>query len=418
VRILVYPHDMGIGGSQLNAIELAAAVHSRGHEVTVVGRPGALQSKISELGLEFIQLPRPGRRPSLPVVRAIRELVCERGIDIVHGYEWPPALEALLGCSGTAATPVATVLSMAVAPFIPRHLPLIVGTEQIAQAERQRGRSFVRLMEPPVDVASNSFESQLPINDMAQRWGIHRRGVTLAIVSRLAREMKLEGILSAVRLVGDWTGPEPIQLLLVGSGAAQDEVAAAASAANAAAKEQRIILTGEIADPRWAYALGDIILGMGGSALRGMAMGKPVIVQGEKGFWKTLTPDSVDEFLWQGWYGVGPGEACSVEVLRSELTSLIEDGGLRQGLGEFARALVHDRFSLDQAAARQIEYYNEARKQRAHQGAKNLSILQGAYGLLGYEVRRFGERIRGAVVADDFNARPLAGQSLQAKAGR
>ena len=44
MKVLVYPHTMGIGGSQLNAVEIAGAVRDRGHDVTVVSRPGPLMS--------------------------------------------------------------------------------------------------------------------------------------------------------------------------------------------------------------------------------------------------------------------------------------------------------------------------------------------------------------------------------------
>ena len=40
MRIVVYPHRLEIGGSQINAIELAAAVRDLGHEVIVFGQPG------------------------------------------------------------------------------------------------------------------------------------------------------------------------------------------------------------------------------------------------------------------------------------------------------------------------------------------------------------------------------------------
>ena len=40
LKVLVYPHDMAMGGSQLNAIELAAAVGELGHSVAVVGDDG------------------------------------------------------------------------------------------------------------------------------------------------------------------------------------------------------------------------------------------------------------------------------------------------------------------------------------------------------------------------------------------
>ncbi len=47
-------------------------------------------------------------------------------------------------------------MSMAVAPFIPRTMPLVVGTRQIEAAERQFGRERVVTIEPPVDLDLNS----------------------------------------------------------------------------------------------------------------------------------------------------------------------------------------------------------------------------------------------------------------------
>ena len=39
VRILVYPHDLSMGGSQINAIEIGAKVRDLGHEVVIFGQP-------------------------------------------------------------------------------------------------------------------------------------------------------------------------------------------------------------------------------------------------------------------------------------------------------------------------------------------------------------------------------------------
>ena len=50
------------------------------------------------------------------------------------------------------------------------------------------------------------------------------------------------------------------------------------------AGRQVVLLTGEIADPRPAYAAADVVVGQGGSALRGMAFGKPLVVVGEGRF--------------------------------------------------------------------------------------------------------------------------------------
>ena len=66
MKILVYPHAMELGGSQLNAIELAAAVRDLGHQVAIIGEDGALARRVEELGLERVAIPPSGgarRRP-------------------------------------------------------------------------------------------------------------------------------------------------------------------------------------------------------------------------------------------------------------------------------------------------------------------------------------------------------------------
>src|SRR5688500_12776873 len=94
LNILVYPHDMAMGGSQLNAIELAAAVRDLGHTVAVVGDDGPLVRMVRDLGLRHVPIPASRRRPSPSVARGLRRLVRDEGVDVVHGYEWPPGLEA------------------------------------------------------------------------------------------------------------------------------------------------------------------------------------------------------------------------------------------------------------------------------------------------------------------------------------
>ena len=61
MKVLVYPHDLGMGGSQTNATELAAAVRQFGVECTVFGRPDTLNARIAELGLDFVGHASAGR---------------------------------------------------------------------------------------------------------------------------------------------------------------------------------------------------------------------------------------------------------------------------------------------------------------------------------------------------------------------
>ena len=55
MRIFVYTHDLSIGGSQINAIDLAAGVAAASHQVFVYGTAGPLVDTSNRL---LFQLPQ------------------------------------------------------------------------------------------------------------------------------------------------------------------------------------------------------------------------------------------------------------------------------------------------------------------------------------------------------------------------
>ena len=393
----------------MNAIELAAAVRDLGHECVIYGRPGVLCDRIEALGLEFISSPDPGRRPSVRVARDLHQVAGQRGIDLIHGYEWPPGLEAgITSRRWPHVASVCTVMSMAVAPFIPRWMPLVVGTGQIAAHEREHGRPVVHLLEPPVDLHHNRPVAGSTLTAFRDRWGLRDRPIVVC-VGRLATELKSEGVLAAIDVAGRFAGgPDRFQLLLVGDGPARPLIEAAAAAANERAGADIVVLTGELADPRPAYAVADVVLGMGGSALRSLAFSKPLIVQGERGFYKTLSPPSADTFLWQGWYGVGDGSPTGPDTLAAELSPLLRSADERHRLGEFGNHLVQ-RFSLERAAERQLQISQEAAVASRRRVFLSIEDLRAGCSFAGYYARKKAARITGRRHADDFNANPVAG---------
>jgi glycosyltransferase involved in cell wall biosynthesis len=401
VRVLVYPHSMEIGGSQLNAVELGGAVRDLGHEVLVVAEPGPLVDKVRALGLEHVPIPLSRRRPSVPVIRTLLEETRRRGIDVVHGHEWPPALEAYLGPGLRLGVPaVATVMSAAVAPFLPRAMPLVVGTEQLRRQVLADGYREVTLIEPPVDVDANS--PSFPAGDFRATYGLDPAAILLVACCRLVRELKLEGLLAACDAVAELAAEgSDVQLAIIGDGYDRAEVAASAARANARAGRSVVVLTGELADPRPGYAAADIVLGMGGSALRGMAFGKPLVVQGERGYWKVCRPETVDEFLTGGWYGLGDSGDGPAR-LKAELRPLLADPAGRKALGTFAREVVVERFGLLSAAQVQINVYQKALALRRLPNLGDLARLAAL--LPSYKVRRRLDRYRGRQANDDFNA--------------
>lgn len=408
MRILVYPHDLAMGGSQINAIDLAAVMRDSGHEVVLYGQRNTLVERIDELGLEFIESPRPRRRPTPAIVSSLRGLIRQRGFEVVHGYEWPPTLEAVMACHGSRSVAVSTVLSMSVAPFIPTYVPLLVGTEQILAAEVAAGRTRVGLMEPPIDTRLNSPEVKLPLRAFVSRWDLDPEAFTVVVVSRLAHEMKLEGILTAMESVRQLSRDRRVQLIVVGGGPAARLVQDTAEEINAELGTRAIVVTGEMLDPRPAYAVADVALGMGSSALRAMAFGKPLVVQGIDGFWETLTPESLPTFLWQGWYGQGDGTHGAPARLSAILRTLMDQPDTRHLLGRLSWQTVRERFSLVAAAERQLGLYEESLASRRHGQPFGRTLQDNTVSLtrfLRYQRGISADRRRGRAADEDFNSK-------------
>jgi glycosyltransferase involved in cell wall biosynthesis len=314
---------------------------------------------------------------------------------------------------------VGTVMSMSVVPFFPRSVPLVVGTERIREAAVEAGHRRVTLLEPWVDTDTDS--PAVSGAGFRAAYGIPRGDVVVAMVCRLVPELKLEGLLAACDAVGELAASgRRVRLLIAGDGRARDEVAERAAKANAAAGWDAIVLTGELADPRPAYAAADVLIGQGGSALRGMAFEKPIVVVGEEGFSEVLTPRSLPLFLEQGWYGLGAGSLGSgVTGLREGLRQLVDSVRMRAELGAFARQVVVDRFSLERAAALQEKEYFAAISERAGAFRQLGDLARTGTGVAGTTLRRKFHRWRGGAVAtDDANARPLAGPAPTADSGK
>jgi glycosyltransferase involved in cell wall biosynthesis len=422
MRIIVYPHAMEIGGSQLNALQLAGAVRDRGHEVIVVAEPGPLVDVVHKLGLEHVPIPLRRRRPSLSVARQLTRLVLERSVDVVHGYEWPPAVEAFYGPLVRLGTPViATVLSSSVVPFFPKAVPLLVGTEQLQYEAREAGYPSVNLMEPPVDTDQDQPGGcGAAAMEFRARYTADPALPLAVMVCRLVPELKRESLLTACGAIEELAlSGMPAQLVIVGDGPIRDEVAARADQANRRVGHRVVTLTGELADPRPAYDAADVVLGMGGSALRALAFAKPLVVVGEHGFSELLTERTAPMFLGDGWYGLGPGsQGEGTTGMRRAMAAVLSDPLLAVELGAYGRDLVLNRFSLTSAAELQEEEYRQAIADVPRRGQLFGVATASAAGILRYKVRRKISRWRGTVAVDDANARAVSASGRTPRTGQ
>jgi hypothetical protein len=142
-------------------------------------------------------------------------------------------------------------------------------------------------------------------------------------------------------------------------------------------------------DPRPAYAAADIVVGMGSSSMRAMAMGKPVVVQGERGFCRTFSPQNTDYFLREGFYGRGDGSSGARE-LAEQINSLIMNVNERAALGRYGRKTIADKFSLSQAGDLHLDIYRQVLEDRPTYAA--VHAFKSAYLAFMQEVRNHDPR--------------------------
>ena len=204
--------------------------------------------------------------------------------------------------------------------YIPAEMPMIVGTRGLQREAETTHRGPVPLMEPPVDLEADCPD---PVAGSAFRrqHGVREDQILAVTVSRLDSDLKAEGIAKAIDAVAQLDLPN-LRLVIVGDGNAQDTLQRRAAAANASLGRQAVLLAGAMIDPRAAYDAADLTLGMGGSAIRSLAHGKPLIVLGLNGFARTFAPATIDYFYEAGFFGEG-GAPHPVSHLAGELRALL-----------------------------------------------------------------------------------------------
>lgn len=347
MKILVFGHRLEVGGTQVNAIELSAHLRDVcGHQVTYLASPGPMQELIDKAGLRFLEVPTADTHPSPARMRVIDQAIRSERPDVVHIWDWPQWLDAFLGVRLLRRMPVVvTCMSMVVPSVLPKRAQTTFGTPELVDRARSAGYRHPHLIMPPVDIRANSPDRQAALA-FRNRFGIDDGDVLLVTVSRLVNWMKAESIHQTIDAVRRLGGNKALRFAIVGDGTARADLEAFAAEVNGELGRRAIVFTGELLDPRPAYAAADVVVGMGGSALRGMAFEKPVIVTGEQNFAALFTPETRDFFYEKGLYGEGDDRFGSNRLVM-DVARLLDSLETRSELGRFARGFVEQHYSID-----------------------------------------------------------------------
>ena len=401
MKILVFAHRLEVGGTQVNAIELAAELRDKyGHEPVLFATPGPMVELATAKGLRFLPAPEARWNPSWARMRALREAIRREKPDLVHAWDWPQCLDAYYGVHLTQGVPLlVTVMSMAVPRLVPRAVLTTFGTPELVDQARAAGRSRLGLLLPPVDVHHNAPDAAKG-KEFRAAHGFDPDEILLVTVSRLVEHLKLEALHRTVRAMTVLGRETPLRLVIVGDGTARANLERLAAETNAALGRPAVVLTGALVDPRPAYAAADVVIGMGGSSLRALAFAKPTVVVGEQGFVSAFTPETADHFLYTGMYGLGDGDEGNVRLV-AELRKVVEQPDQLAGLGEFSRDFILRNYSLESvtrgldALCREAAGGRTSVRVRAVDGARTALVRVGGSAVPAGVRRRVGRLVPG-----------------------
>jgi glycosyltransferase involved in cell wall biosynthesis len=366
MRVLVRVNELGLGGTQLNAIDFAIAARAHGVHSTIVGyretlppQGPSLLDVASDRGLpiEILdEIPFGGLRGRLQRMQDLRQLADRHNVDLVHAYGAWSARRAYWGPCRFGRRPIViTVYEMYLPSHVYRRPHLIVGTTHMYEVyEPTRGN--VHLISPPVDV--NRDAPGVGLDDLPQALVNPTGNLRLVIVTRLDDRMKAHGISLTMRAVQRLNRGD-VDLVIVGGGPAEERLRAEADAANERLGRRAIVMTGPMADPRPAYSSADVMLGMGGSAARSLAFGKPLVAVGEHGWSRRFTPESAREIFRDSFWSeevIEDGESHLLKELDPLLTSAAE----RLRLGQFGRRFAEENYGLEAMTDRLVSVYRMA----------------------------------------------------------
>ena len=361
MRVLVVMYDLAIGGSPVTAIDFAAAVRDeRGWDLTLLASPGPLESHVRTAGLP-LRLGPPGGCGIRPAsARAIRDACDAVRPDLIHAWDWKSVYTAYFVALRQRVPLFASITAVVAPPLLPAGMPVSFMTADLAAADRARrpGGSYVQAA--PIDVDGD--RPGAPGVDpacFARTHGLAPGTCHVVIVSRLARELKGEGIQRLIDVMARLATSADVDLTIVGDGELRADFTAQADRVNRTVGRPVVRLVGALSDPRAAYAAADVVVGMGTSAGRALAFATPTVVVGERGFVCTVTPDTADALRGADFYGLGDGDPEN-RALEAALRAFVDSPTARARLGEFGRCYAVEHLSAHTLGHELGDWYLDA----------------------------------------------------------
>jgi glycosyltransferase involved in cell wall biosynthesis len=356
------------GGSQMTSVSIAEALARRGHQVVYGAEAGPLVERLRRSGIGFIDLPSNRRYPQMQNLSAANVSVLATAlqrhrIDVIHCFQYFLTVAVSISRLVRPAPLFVTLLG----PRLPSHrqppriAQLFAVSEELrdvaVREEYERGDRITIL---PHRIDFSRYGEPRGGEDLARRLGLaaSRRTIVMLSTFELGKVAAIRTFVAAAERLRS-RHPEAC-FVIGGDGPHLEEIRREAERINGEAGSPALTLPG-ILDVPAALDLADIVVGMGRSALEGMAASKPTVVVGSGGF--VAVADQLHAPLLRYTNFTGRGGEVPTDpagYLADVLGRLLAAPAEATAVGEFGRRFVRAHYDIAHAVSILEEAYEEA----------------------------------------------------------
>jgi len=353
----------GPGGAETVLLQLSDELLSRGHRIVPIRyRDGEtwLDENLRERGLEPVYLPL-RRAVDFKAPGALREILRERGVDVVHSHEFTMAVYGAAALRGTDTPHVVTMHGnqtmteawrrRAALRWAFRRSDGVVAVSRATRAHLEESLDLGsdRLVTIPNGIPRRPGDAAGPIAE----FGITPDEVVILAVGNLVERKGHIVLLRALAQLGEEGLTVPWRVIIAGRG---EERTALESFAEASGFADRVHLPGhrddipDLQEAAHIVCMPSLWEGLPLAVLEGMHAGNCVVASRSSGI-----PEAIDD----GEHGllVEPGD---VGALAGALRRVLEGRALRERLGRAAEERAAADFSIAGMTDRYLELYRHA----------------------------------------------------------
>jgi glycosyltransferase involved in cell wall biosynthesis len=368
MRVLFCYPWLDLGGGPKTSITLAKGLNERGHELFFFTKAdGIYGERLRAADIPIIHAPH---HPVLPhlyhlnrrAYRILSSALERHRIDIIHVFHFNSYFLSLFAALRRNIPVVYTVVwhpPEVRFPAYPGRI-IFVADEFREKALTRFGQHPREMRVLPNRVDLDMYHPDVDCRDFTERHALSRSGVKIAFMSRIDRLKfnSIEYILEAVRLLAGRR--DDVTLAIAGDGPRFEKLSRLVEELNRNTGRQTVRLLGPILETPQFIAWSDLFIGIGRSAMEGMAGGKPTLVVGEKGLAGVVEPETAAELRYYNLSGRNLKRTVQPSLMTEAVERIMRDRGEYDRLAAFARRYALEQYDYRPGAEELEKIYTSA----------------------------------------------------------